>query len=207
MIYLLVWIGLRLALQETFVCQENVCSFPTSFLAQFLGKHYHIDVSDQNSEDFGWPVNRDRTWTLMRHKVKVLAIMSPLSRFLRRFHRICRITWAAFLVSTIEERNREVHHYMARKKSRALLLLDQNAVSRITVENDPAAFCLALLDNEYRNMLDYLDVRPYSIYSLAQIVKKQATVLLDAAYDAYSNQKCRLAVDGSQASTGGPLGA
>ena len=74
---LLAWMGQRLRIQETFVIQENVTSFPTDVLQRVLGKVYFIDVVLLDPNSFGWPIARKRKFTLLRHRLKTGAVTQP----------------------------------------------------------------------------------------------------------------------------------
>ena len=117
-LHLLVWIGMRLKLQESVIIQENVVAFDTGFMAGFLGSLYYLDVAVENSLDFGFPVRRERKWTIMRHKVKTLSQRHPLNVFTRMFYRVARCNWNAFLRSTPEEIQAELDAGLALRKWR-----------------------------------------------------------------------------------------
>ena len=95
-IHLLAWMGLRRQLQEADIVQENVTSFPVSVLNHYLGDLYFIDHMKMGPEEFGWAILRDRQFVKLRHRVKIIAEISPMSRFVRRFHRLCAFTWKDF---------------------------------------------------------------------------------------------------------------
>ncbi|CAK0796341.1 unnamed protein product [Prorocentrum cordatum] len=92
----LAWIALRRLIQEPEVGQENVEHFPTELLSEYLGDLYFIDWVILDPRMHGWPCARARKWTMMRHRQKTLAMIHPLSQFLRRFHRVCTYTWREY---------------------------------------------------------------------------------------------------------------
>lgn len=95
-VYFLAWVGMRLLLQEPEVVQENVKAFDTSLIARFLGHLYFIDSVILDPTEFGWASARERKWTKCRHRAKILSEISPLSRFVLRFHRACKMSWREY---------------------------------------------------------------------------------------------------------------
>ena len=115
-IFTLAWIGLRLELQEAIVISENVKTTggPTiasvakgdgsqplsvfdaglgNLIIRFLSEHYWMEVTILDPSLLGFPFSREREFIVMRHKVKCLPQISPLSRFQRRFYRACDWSW------------------------------------------------------------------------------------------------------------------
>lgn len=90
---LLAWIGLRVTLQEGDITQENVESFCCDLLVRFLSPFYYIDRYVGDPTYFGWPVARPRQYLRLRHREKVLAELSPLSTFAKRFWRAIEFEW------------------------------------------------------------------------------------------------------------------
>ena len=68
MVFLFAWIGLRRLVQEPVIIQENVTKFCVSYLEKFIGDLYFIDVSVEQSGDFGVPCMRERQFIVCRHK-------------------------------------------------------------------------------------------------------------------------------------------
>ena len=107
---LIAWIGQRLRIQEAFIIQENVPSFPTDILQKVLGQVYFIDVVVLDPHAFGWPIARKRKFTLLRHRLKTGAVTQPLNMFCELFLREPpvqfadgRPAWEVFLVATPHE--------------------------------------------------------------------------------------------------------
>lgn len=97
-IYTLAWIGLRRELQEPDVTQENVVSFPVSMINNLLGDLYHVDTVTLDSTNFGLPCARERQYIRLRHKHKILAELSPVTTFAKRFFRAVKFHWSEPLV-------------------------------------------------------------------------------------------------------------
>lgn len=91
-IHTLSWISQRLC-QEPDITSENVKNFPPDLLKRFLFHMYHMDVQVIDAVSFGVPVARERQFVRMRHRAKVIAEISPLSRFCKRFFRACNFSW------------------------------------------------------------------------------------------------------------------
>ena len=85
--HLFAWIGHRLLLQEPFIVQENVLGFVTSVLVETMGHLYSIEVIVLDPTLLGWPVARQRKYTLMKHKGKTGPMAKPLNEFGRLFLR------------------------------------------------------------------------------------------------------------------------
>lgn len=92
----LAWVGLRLMLNEIVILHENVSSFPVWFLRYFLVDVYWLESTILHPWLHGWAVRRERRYTVMRHRVFSLAEISPLSRFLKHFDRVCKWSWIEF---------------------------------------------------------------------------------------------------------------
>lgn len=97
MIPTLAWFALRRSLQEPDICQENVPDFPVGLAQSLLGDLYWIDVIKLNPGVYGTPTARPRQFIRMRHRVKILSEMSPVSRFALRFQRITNFHWSECL--------------------------------------------------------------------------------------------------------------
>eukprot|EP00438_Fugacium_kawagutii_P029202 Skav229537 [mRNA] locus=scaffold568:49055:58809:- [translate_table: standard] len=97
-INLLAWVGLRICLQEPDITQENVESHASKdVIARFLGPMYWIDQYIGDPTHFGWPVARSRQFLRLRHRVKVLEQLSPLTNFAKRFWRAVDFQWTEML--------------------------------------------------------------------------------------------------------------
>lgn len=155
----LAFMALRLLLEEPIVVQENVVQFAPGLLKDFLFSMYFLDVADEDSWNFGVPSHRNRRWIVMRHRCKTLQAISPLSDFMKRFYRICNITWKAFLVADAAELTEELQWAMGRttvKKEEG-----------ITIDT-PNAFRMALNPTEAKYLSVYESQWPDRAYSLAQ---------------------------------------
>eukprot|EP00435_Cladocopium_sp_Y103_P053912 s125_g17.t1 len=111
-VFTLAWIGLRVHLADTEVLSENVKSQgsgggPTSqeeprpvqecglgsLLLRFLGPYYYMETIMLSPLMLGDPFNREREFVKMVHKEKAAAVVSPMSRFCKRFFRMCQWSW------------------------------------------------------------------------------------------------------------------
>lgn len=63
------------------VLHENVTQFEEAQLHKYLGHIYHVDSCCLNPSDFGFPVERNRKWTQLRHKLKTKAWKTPWNIF------------------------------------------------------------------------------------------------------------------------------
>eukprot|EP00435_Cladocopium_sp_Y103_P054892 s649_g18.t1 len=120
-IYTLAWIGQRVELQEPIVASENVktAGGPTfahvakldgdkplsvhdaglgNLIIRFLAEYYWMEATVLDPSLLGFPFSREREFIIMRHKVKCLPQISPLSRFQRRFFRACSWSWKDILM-------------------------------------------------------------------------------------------------------------
>ena len=61
--HFVIWIGMRLLLQEPILIQENVPGFPRHLLVQYLPM-YHWEFVVLNPLQLGWPIKRDRQWAV-----------------------------------------------------------------------------------------------------------------------------------------------
>ena len=121
------WIGLRLMLEESEVLSENVrsagglgmtafagssASSSTSLeqpgvndaglgnlLLRFLAPIYHMDTTILDPTMLGDPFSREREFVKMRHRVKVLSQLSPITRFQKRFYRACCWSWESIMAT------------------------------------------------------------------------------------------------------------
>lgn len=84
----LCWCAQRLLLQESILIQENVHQFKVELLFRMLGKLYHVDTSESvtfGPQELGWGVQRQRRWTVPRHKYKTRAWRCPFNIFASLF--------------------------------------------------------------------------------------------------------------------------
>ena len=93
MIYTLCWFGLRRVLQESDITQENVLDFPLSLARELLDDLYIIEPVRIDPTMLGAPTARPRQFLRMRHKVKILAEISPIAEFSKRFYRAVSFHW------------------------------------------------------------------------------------------------------------------
>ena len=93
------WLGLRMLLQEPDVTQENVVGFPPDVIDQAVSSLYYMEVCELDAVQFGCACARRRQFIRLRHKEKILAEISPLSRFSARFFRAVTYHWSEQLVS------------------------------------------------------------------------------------------------------------
>ena len=98
-IYFMAWLGLRMLLQEPDVTQENVVGFPPDVIDQAVSSLYYMEVCELDAVQFGCACARRRQFIRLRHKEKILAEISPLSRFSARFFRAVKYHWSEQLVS------------------------------------------------------------------------------------------------------------
>ena len=96
-VHFLAWVALRRTLQESDVTQENVESFPVSILQDLLGDLYHLEPIVLEASWFGSSAGGRRQFVRMRHRVKVLSELSPISRFSKRFYRMTTFHWSEYL--------------------------------------------------------------------------------------------------------------
>lgn len=92
----LAWVALRISLQEPEILHENVTRFPLELMQRFLGHLYFIDFAILEPWEMGWPISRKRKYTSLRHKVKSMGQISPLSTFCKQFFRTCGFTWKEY---------------------------------------------------------------------------------------------------------------
>ena len=65
-------------------------------LHRFLGVIYHVDITKLDPLLLGEPYSREREFIRLRHKVKVLMELSPVSEFQKRFYRACSWSWKEY---------------------------------------------------------------------------------------------------------------
>lgn len=76
-----VWCGMRCDLEEDEILHENVVQFQEQQLMKFLGHKYHVDSCCLNPSDYGFPVERGRKYTILRHKLKTKSWKMPWNVF------------------------------------------------------------------------------------------------------------------------------
>eukprot|EP00959_Pyramimonas_sp_CCMP1952_P344033 7205875-Pyramimonas_sp.AAC.1 len=174
---MLAWLGLRLLLQEPIIVVENVIQFPASLLAEYLGDAgqqrglYYIDQHIDTSSNYGLPVSRERKWLVLTHRVKTLAVISPLSDFVKRFHRVVGFTWKSFFVSSDAVVKDALEKSAVRKKSRHAILAEAGKAPALDIHN-AESWELALTEVEHANLQSYQDSFPGGIFSLYQTLVK-----------------------------------
>lgn len=168
MLYLLAWIALRLALMEPLVIQENVDSFAWQLLVEYLGDHYYVDPDAlEDSYNFGMPTHRIRRWTVLRHRVKIISEISPLSSWFKMFHRVCMLTWADFMQAP-DLAELEAELQWASSRASVVEQREQTGnTERITIDSEDA-FKKCMTKWELHNLEGYLKLWPNRAYSLGQ---------------------------------------
>ena len=135
-------------------------------------------IDSVDSAFFGWPVNRRRRYTLLRHKLKSLPFRSPFSIFSKMF---CRAplepdedfenggtvapVWSCFMVATLDELRDELRWAGQRPASVA------SEQSTNPSELDPLcgeSYHLCLTTCEQRFLAEYERRFPNCAYSLNQ---------------------------------------
>ena len=123
---LLAWISMRLMLQESVVIQENVVQFCTELLVRLLGHLYHFRVVERSPSQLGWPVTRNRLWTVMRHRYKTGSFKMPLTIFAKLFYKPLLFglniastipPWFCFFVASAKELVEELQWACSRPES------------------------------------------------------------------------------------------
>ena len=95
-IFFAAWAGLRRRLAEPCIIYENVKGL-LYLLVKFVHDIYFIDDANiMMPTTFGWPVKREREYFVLRHRQQAMPMVSPLSQFSKRFHRLCMISWREF---------------------------------------------------------------------------------------------------------------
>ena len=101
-VFTLAWLGLRLDLMEPEILSESVRTIGQAgigiskhgdachdvcdaglgnLILRLMAPHYHLECIVLDPTMFGFPFSREREFIKMRHKVKTLHQVSPLSRF------------------------------------------------------------------------------------------------------------------------------
>lgn len=128
-------------------------------------------VLDADSVQYGSACARMRQFIVMKHRFKVLAELSPASRFLRRFHRAVCYSWREhFFMNTPivdgvikNEAEVELRWAMRRPTSLAHSMCEEPVDIR-----DPKAFLNALTETETMYLQSYKAQHPNQCYSLNQ---------------------------------------
>ena len=114
-VFTMAWLGLRIMLEDDEVLSENVKS-PSStstssgdssvvdaglgnLLLRFLSPLYHMETTVLDPSMIGDPFSRQREFVKMRHKVKCVCQLSPMSAFNKRFFRLCQWSWKSYLAA------------------------------------------------------------------------------------------------------------
>jgi site-specific DNA-cytosine methylase len=111
------WASLALAMEYPIIVHENSPLFQTDLLVAIFGSKYFIDSVVHCPTTFGWPVRRQRRWTVLRHKETVLEAVSSLDNVLQLFNREQGCTWHEFFVAPSEEQLAELRWAATRKGS------------------------------------------------------------------------------------------
>ena len=143
---------MRVELQESDVLQENVTGSDISLLKRFLSHLYFIDVWVGDPIFFGWPFARERQFVRLRHRTKVLAELSPMSRFVKRFWRAISFEWEQVYCMHLpeninkgvipDELNEELRWAQSRPTSKS------HGMDQITFDNHPSPFRACLTETE-----------------------------------------------------------
>lgn len=165
MVFLFAWIGLRRLVQEPVIIQENVTKFCVSYLEKFIGDLYFIDVSVEQSGDFGVPCMRERQFIVCRHKVKTLGWRMPLNAFTRHFHRPCKCTFQIFFDARREDLEADLKWAAARKRSCASQ--SSTGIDELSVD-DASSWLLGLTEEEVKHLNYYVAKWPGRVYYLNQ---------------------------------------
>ena len=129
--------------------------------------------------EFGSACGRLRQFLSFKHKAKILAELSPLSRFVQRFHRACAYSWKEhFFMSDYKdgildnERAKELAWARARPTSRARMFWQQHqdqADNAAEYDDDhPEAFINSLTETEYLYYTTYKAQSPGQVWQLNQ---------------------------------------
>ena len=185
----MVWAGMRVALQEAIIVQENVESFNIMELQKMLGHMYHVDTEDVaclTPEDYGWPVSRRRQWVIMRHRWKTTAASSPWNVFSKIFQAELWFSmysdalmsmvpaWDVFFCAEKGEIYAELLWAGSRPDSEAAGACPFTSLEEFVnaCATEPAAvqdaFMKALTSAEQTFLLDYRSKRPGQAYALNQ---------------------------------------
>lgn len=141
-----------------------MAGFNVNVLSEYLGHLYHIDVAVDDCFNLGWASTRVRQWVVMRHKVKVLSCISPLSQFLKRFHRVCDFTWREYFRADQDAVKADYLWAANRPNS----LIKSKPTEHTAVELDDNSFRSVLTAAELK-VLRYYDLHaPSSAVSLNQ---------------------------------------
>ena len=179
----LCWVCMRLDQQEETCIQENVKEFDTTLLQALVGHLYCLEVCQLNPSSFGFPVERERKWTIMRHKYKTKAWKQPFSIFTKLFvgNVGCgfsfpdkRPPWDAFFSARPDDLFRELEWACNRPESRAggknpfATLQDFLGALESDGKAVREAFLLSLTSTELEFLQGYRASKPYMAYSLNQ---------------------------------------
>jgi site-specific DNA-cytosine methylase len=150
MLSFLIWIAIRLLLQNAIIIHENVEKFPLMLLTMFLAPFYFLDGIVLEGHRLGWPTARTRRWTVLRHKVKTMAFRCPLNVFTKIFEQTLAFSWLAYLRATDAELQSELSWASERKSSKT--------GGRLLTLADPDPFFNALTEQETKIVLKYREL-------------------------------------------------
>ena len=75
------------------ITSENVGDHLLVLFSRFLGSLYFIDKSEHDPPQLGYPYARPRCFIRLRHRHKVVAQLSPLNEWSKRFSRAINFSW------------------------------------------------------------------------------------------------------------------
>lgn len=152
-VYTIAWVLLvPLKLEVDDITSENVeDEILLTMLSRFCKHLYWIDLETLDPVLYGYPFARRRSMIRLRHRVKLLPQISPVSNFNKLFHRACDFEWKAawFMmmennqgIETIkDERNVDIASKQRKKSSKSfdstpLLADDDDAFFRVLTAAD-----------------------------------------------------------------------
>ncbi|CAK0846791.1 unnamed protein product, partial [Prorocentrum cordatum] len=167
---LAIWAALRLVLQEVVVLHENSHRFDVEILRQLLGKTYIIFSHVVEPPEFGWPVRRQRRFTLLLHKTFVMEARSTLANTIPLFYRTLRCTLDQFCIADAAELKAELEWARNRPLSRARGV----PVTDADLIPSSRAFLDSLTTWELENLREYQrgSPTPFVCHNLSQDAKK-----------------------------------
>jgi hypothetical protein len=169
---LFAWLAQRLLIQEPFVLQENVVAFSPEIFKDVLTM-YWVDSTVLDAKHLGWPVNRRRRYTLLRHKLKTGAVASPMSLFTGLFAKppppqpaadSLPPAWDCLFVADLAELRSELLWAAGRPLSSWTGSTDPECLCPL----DSEAFYQTLTATEQRFLRIYRERCPGQVYQLNQ---------------------------------------
>jgi site-specific DNA-cytosine methylase len=135
-------------LEEPVILHENVKSFKVSLLEDMLGHKYSIESTVSSLQAQGWPVERERKYTILHHRVKAPTLRQSMMLTTSVFQRDCRIGCLDFFLATEEELEEEVS-WAVRSKRKSPAHADFKANGRLPEGDDRFEKCLAPGEHSY----------------------------------------------------------